>query len=228
MAKRKRKKRDLGLVRHARYLSVVDVGPVGIALGNAVKALREAAGMSHEALAGHIGGTARWLQAVEAGKSMLTQEAAYRIYKVIFGRETWRDAPNLRGLGERIDPGYNVRVTFFDEEILQRWRAFAAATGCTMSAVARYALERLFDHEPTLTTIKEGIDIAEKMRAQSLLESCPEYVGLLKADPLLAKVIAAKAPGWKSVADDSKSLAIEKLQPSPRDDGLATPIERLK
>ncbi len=230
MAKTKRKKRDLGLIRHSRYLSAVDVGAVGVALGKRGKELREAAGLSTEALAKHIGATAIYVEKVESGKVHLTQEGAYRWVKACLGRETWRDAPNLRGIGDKADPGVIVRITLFDDEIIERWHAFAAATGSTLSAVARYALERLFDHEPTLLSIKEGVAIAEKMRAQALLESCPAYVAMLKADPALARIIGASGATWKPVNEEGKSFApTDMLAPSdPRNDGPATPIERLK
>lgn len=233
MGKRRKvryKQRDMGLLRKGRNLAAVDNGPLGRALGKKITELREAAGLSLEQLAHHIGATPRHMEWMESGKSMPTQECAYRIYRVIFGRETWRDAPNLRGIGDKVPPGYTVRVEFYDEELLKRWETFAATTGCTMSAVARYALERLFDHEPTLVTIKEGIEIAEKLRAQSLLENCSEYVTILRGDPLAAKLIAMKAQGWRAVGDESKALAIEALKTITPEgaDGPATPVEHLR
>lgn len=228
--RRKIKSRDMGLMRKGRYLSAVDNGPLGRALGKKITQLREAAGLSLSQLATHIGATEKHLDMVERGKSFPTQEMAYRVYRAIFSRETWRDSPNLRGVGDKVEPGYDVRVKFYDEELLKRWETFAASTGCTMSAVARYALERLFDHEPTLVTIKEGIEIAEKMRAQSLLEACSEYVTILRGDPLAAKLVAMKAQGWRAVGDESKALAIEELhRMTPAGaDGPATPVETLR
>jgi DNA-binding XRE family transcriptional regulator len=161
--------------------------------------------MSQETLAKHVGGTTRWLEAVESGRCLPSQEACYRFVRALWGKETWRDAPYLRGLGDKLDPGTNVRVTIYDNDFLEAWHNFAQSTGTTLSAVARYALERLFNDSPTLVTIAEGIKEAEKLRAQSILEACPEYVTLLRGDPLAA-VLVHTAPNvnWKSVAERDK------------------------
>lgn len=221
--KKKIKKRDLGLLKHARFIKGVDNGPLARKLGEKIRVTREKLGMSQETLAKHVGGTTTWLESVETGRCFPSQEACHRFVRVLWAKETWRDSPYKRGIGEKIDAGTQVRITVFDAEFLERWQQFAASTGCTISAVARYALERLFDDSPTLVTIKEGIQAAEKLRAQSILESCPEYVTLLRGDPLAATLVhTAPEVNWKDIArrDGFKlgSEVISARDPDPRED----------
>jgi len=196
-----RRTRDLGLLKHARYLKGSDNGPLARKIGAKIREAREKIGMSQETLAKHVGGTIRWLESVETGRCFPSQEACHRFVRVLWAKETWRDSPYKRGIGEKIDAGTNVRITVFDESFLEAWSQFALATGCTLSAVARYALERLFNDSPTLVTIKDGIAAAEKLRAQSILEACPEYVTLLRGDPLAASLVhTAPDVDWRDVA----------------------------
>jgi transcriptional regulator with XRE-family HTH domain len=197
-----RRTKDLGLQKHGRYLKGIDQGPIGRRIGAKVKEGREAAGLSIEALAKHVGGTPKWLEAVESGKTLPSQEAAYRLVKAIWNKTTWRDKPHMRGIGEKLDVGYQVRISVYDKAFLAEWQQFAAATGSTLSTIARYAMERLFADGPTLVTIKEGVAVAEKMRALSLLEAYPEYVQLLRGDPLAAQLVhQAPEVNWTSIAE---------------------------
>jgi DNA-binding XRE family transcriptional regulator len=223
MAQTKLKKRDLGLLKHARYIKGADNGPLARKIGAKIRETREKLGMSQETLAKHVGGNARWLEAVETGRTFPSQEACHRFVRVLWAKETWKDAPYKRGIGEKINAGTDVRITVFDAPFVERWQDFARETGCTLSAVARYALERLFDDSPTLVTIKEGIQVAEKLRAQSILESCPEYVTLLRGDPLAAVLVhTAPEANWKDVATrDGFKLGTEVLlarDPDPQED----------
>lgn len=225
----RRKKRDMSLVRRSRLVNVVDNGPLAVAIGSQVRKLRKAAGMTREVFAEHCGTTAKHIAHVETGRVFPTEELAFRVLQVLFGRKTWRDTPNMRGLGDMVEGGIEVKIRIYDRAQLERWKQFAAETGMTLGSVFRYALERLFAHEPTLITIREGIEAAERLRAESILESCPQFVALLKADAALAQAINLSAEGHQSFGADSNALAMkELLKAIPAGaDGPAIPIEHM-
>lgn len=226
-SKRKIRKKDTGLLKHGRYLKHLDNGPLARKLGASIQKGREAIGLTRESLAKHIGATEKYVRDVEEGRCLPSQEAARRFVEVIWAKKTWKDSPSYAAIGTRIDAATQVRISVYDKAFLERWHDFASATGCTVSAVARYALERLFDDSPTLVTIAEGIKAAEKMRAQSLLEAYPEYVQLLRGDPLAAQLVhLAPDVDWRPIAavEGYKLASDTLLGADKRDNGPASPV----
>lgn len=185
---RRRKPKKVNKVNGRRF-NPVDYSPLAVQIGQAMKAIREGLGYSPTAVATELGCRLDIYKKIEEGRFPPTRELRRRFVRYCFANESWRSHPTLPATVRKRQEGISYNIRFYDTDLVDQWKTKAHAIGASMSAFAEEAIRRLIADEPTIVSIKQAIQSAERMRAKQILDANPDILEILEGDPLQARLV---------------------------------------
>jgi transcriptional regulator with XRE-family HTH domain len=163
-------------------------GPLARDLGRKIKLLRENEGWTPQQAARRLGINPKAYQRMEVGALILTPEVQRRVIELYFKRTTRGKHPTMPALAYEPKEARHVYIRWFDAELWWKANRFSITHGVSISATVAAALDRFLGDEPALCTIKAALDVAEKLRTESILTANPDLVYILRGDPQVAKL----------------------------------------
>ena len=186
MARKKRKKPKRP---RQRVRALIEFSPKAIELGEKLKAVREAIGASVNQACVALACHSNYYKACEEGRLLPSREFRQRFIRWAWAYNTWEKAPTIPAAPKKPQQAKVVALRVYSRDFYERWRLAAQSCGFSMTAFAMVAIERLLEHEPTMTTIKAAVKKVEDARWQMILEANPDILDILNGDPLQARFV---------------------------------------
>lgn len=163
-------------------------GPHGKVIGAKIRAFQRALGWTDKVTARELGIRVSAYQKACVGMVCASPELQRRVIRVFFNGESWAKTPTKPAVPFRAKTKRKMWIRWFDEQLYEKLVRFALAHNYSMSAVVVAAVERFMLEEPALVTIKAALDIAERMRTESILAANPDLVYILQGDPVVVQL----------------------------------------
>jgi hypothetical protein len=187
--------------------------PLAQALWEKIDHVRNYRKESMEEMAAHWGVDAKVAVAIRDGVAIGSPELHDRISKWMFERVSFRKA---RALKPRATQAKAERWPFVSIQIPPglKFRVEQRAGQLNMStdAFVHVALERLLQHEPTIVTIRQALDLAEGARVAHLMQASPALKDMLEAEVVVLDELGAVLDEYREPTPERDAQAPFTLQ----------------